>query len=80
MVFRYLCLFFSSPFTLHFIFALRPGGLVIATQLRPALYATFPQPSTLGPALVKAAYATTGIFFSPYSILNPRFSVRLLIN
>ena len=40
------------------------AGLVAATQLRPALvlhpiYRT----STLGPALVKAAYAATGCFF-----------------
>jgi len=45
---------------------LRSGraGLVAATRLRPALISLpVPKLSIIGPALVKAAYAATGLFF-----------------
>jgi hypothetical protein len=43
-------------------------GLIAATRLRPALYATLFLNSKIGPALAKAAYVAIGFFC--YSLME----------
>jgi hypothetical protein len=55
--------FFASLTYGLFLLSSGQTGLIAATRLRPALYATPLLNSKIGPALAKAAYAAIGFSF-----------------